>query len=102
MSSPNLQPPNVNPSPKQRFLDYKPFVDAHRDLIPRPELQRGIDFALQEMVWEMTASDVDGNTAARNHYMLKGAREFVRVLKNLAERPMLPKRMASDKELPYV
>lgn len=95
------EPLTVNPSPKQRFLAYKPFVDAHRDLIAKPELQRAIDFANEQMLWDLTTFEVDGNAAAARYYYLKGAHEFVSTLKNLAEVVMAPKRAPGEREISH-
>ena len=82
--------PNVNPSPKSRFLAGKSYVDKHRELIGNQNFQLGIDTALQQMLWLHSsggepAMSVVGNTAAEKFYRLQGAQEFVHVLKTLAE-----------------
>jgi len=82
--------PNVNPSPKQRFLAIKHCVDQHRELISRPDFLLAIDNAMSQMMWVQSgggesAMHIDGNTAASRFYRLQGAQEFVRTLKTLAE-----------------
>lgn len=95
-----MEAPNINPSPKARFIAYKPFVDAHRELIPKPELQRAIDYSLLEMSHQL-ASITDGTNAGANQFKLVGAQEFVRILKTLAEQPIIWKRMTSERELDH-
>lgn len=78
--------PLVNPSPKERFLANRDFVNKHHDLIQLPEFQRGLDYALLQMSRELalreTATTQDAMGA---YYESKGANEFVKILKNLAE-----------------
>lgn len=93
--------PTVNSSPKSRFAAYKPFVDLHRELIQRPELQRAIDFAVQQMAWQLSEHETDGNSAAARHYQMKGAHDFVSILKNLAETPIIAKRQPSEREIAH-
>lgn len=95
------EPLTINPSPKARFIGYRPFADAHRELIQKPELQRAIDFATQQMVWDLTTPEVDGNAAAARLYYLKGAHDFVATLKNLAEVQVLPKRQPGEREITH-
>lgn len=90
---------NVNPSPKQRFIATKAYVDAHRDFCQRPDLQRALDFALAQYAWELCAMDMDGNKAAQNQFKLTGAHEFVRTLKSLAETPMMPRVVRGEREI---
>lgn len=94
-------PANVNPSPKARFLNYKPFVDSHRELIQKPELQRGIDFSLLEMQLRQSEKVSDGNSAAAANYRMEGALEFVRTLKTLAEVQVVPKRVPSEGDIDH-
>lgn len=95
------EPLTVNPSPKARFIGYKPFADAHRELIQKPELQRAIDFATQQMVWDLTKQEVDGNAAAARYYYLKGAHDFVTTLKDLAEAYVISKRQPGEREITH-
>lgn len=76
----------TTPSPQARFLAIKHVVDAHRELLQRPDLQVGLDYAQAQLAFDLTTGNpTDGNNAAARHYMLKGACEFVRILKTLAE-----------------
>lgn len=90
---------NVNPSPKVRFIGVKAYVDTHRELIQRADLQRGIDAALAQYAWELCAIDTDGNGAAKQQFKLAGAYDFVRILKSLAEQPIVPKVIKGEREM---
>ncbi len=83
----SVERPPVNPSPKFRFLTTEIFLNQHRALIDRPETQRAIDFALLEYQRILCEQNSDANAAAGNHFKVKGALEFVNVLKNLSETP---------------
>ena len=91
---------NVNPSPKQRFVAVKAYVDAHRELMQRPDLQRAVDSALAHMLWLEAGGANDGNSAAASHYRLAGAHSFVQIMKELAESRAPAKRQPGDKEMP--
>jgi len=93
--------PNVNPTPKARFLAYAPFVNSHRDLIAKPELQRAIDYALLERLNELAAATVDGSSAAARFYQLQGAVEFATCMKKLSEQPHIRAAVRSEKEMPH-
>ena len=75
-------------------MQIKRCVDDHRELMQRPDVQLGLDYALGQMMWDKshgvnTLVPVDGNAAAANYYMLLGAHEFIRVFKSLAESPQI-------------
>jgi len=81
----------TTPSPQARFLAIKHVVDAHRELLQRQDLQIGLDYAQNQLVWNLTSGEgIDGNTAVARHYMLKGACEFQRIFKTLTEVPKAP------------
>jgi len=90
---------NVNPSPKARFIAVKTYVDAHRELIQRPDLQRGLDFALMQMMMDECQSAVDGNSAAAAAYKMAGAKGFIKILRELAETPAVAQRKPGEKEM---
>lgn len=78
----------TTPSPQARFLAIKHVVDAHRELLQRPDLQVGLDYAQAQLTFDLTTGNpTDGNNAAARHYMLKGACELVRIFKTLTEVP---------------
>lgn len=89
----------TNPSPKARFIHSKEFVEKHRELMQRDDLQRGLDYALLEYQKEV-AMRTNEQMAGTGHFRIVGALEFIQILKDLAE-PMaiMPKR--EDKTLNY-
>ena len=85
MASP-IQP---NPSPKAKFTGIKACVDAHCELLQRPDVESSLNTAFAQYQWELCGGDmpvhVDGNTSASHFYKLMGAHELLRVFKNLAK-----------------
>jgi hypothetical protein len=86
-----MTPPNVNPSPKSRFITSKHWVDAHRELIVRLDFRLALETSQAQMIWDMSGgsvtSAVNGNEAAANFYKLQGVHEFIRIFLTLAEQP---------------
>lgn len=66
------------------------WLRAHRALLDRPEMQRAIDYAALEYQRQLCEQGADANAAAGNHFKMKGALEFVHVLKYLSEVPQRP------------
>ena len=91
--------PDINPTPKKRFSDYKAYVDAHRELMQKPEVQRAFDFALMQMFHELADKSTDGNSAAANQYKMIGAKEFIYTVRNLAEVQAAPAKKPGEREL---
>jgi len=91
---------NVNPSPKQRFVAVKAYVDAHRELMQRPDMQRAFDYALAQMFHEEASVASDGNSAAAGYYRLAGAQRLAALMKELAESRAPAKRVPGEKEMP--
>lgn len=90
--------PNINPSPKSKFLGIKQCVDRHAELIQRPDLQTGLEQALLQFQWELCGGHLhqdvqsaNGNAAAAAYYKLMGAHEFIRTFKLLAQTTVAPK-----------
>ena len=80
----------TNPSPKARFLAGSKNIEIHRSLIDRPEMQRALDYGLLEYMRILCEQNADANGAAAGHFKLRGAIEFVHLLKNLSETPSRP------------
>lgn len=79
-------PPNVVPSPKQRFQESQQNVSHHRELIQRNEFQRACDFAMMQYQGELAANSTDNfNVCAAAHLKITGALEFIRVFRLLGE-----------------
>ena len=74
-------------------MQIKRCVDDHRELMQRPDVQLGLDYAMAERMWEKSGGNVqvsvDGTAAAAKYYTLLGAHEFIRVFKSLAESPQI-------------
>jgi hypothetical protein len=66
------------------------YVETHRALIQRDDLQRGLDYALLEYDRILIEQRNDANTAAAGFFKIMGAHEFIQCLKTLAESPRLP------------
>lgn len=96
-----MEAPSITPSPKKRFTDYKAYVDAHRELMQKPEVQRAFDFALMQMFHELSDASTDGNSAAQNQFKLIGAKMFINTVKTLAEQQVIPKRLPPEREISH-
>lgn len=89
-----MTPPNINPSPKAKFLAIKQCVDRHAELVQRPDLQTGLEQAFLQFQWELCGGNLHlgtnatGNEAAASYYKLLGVHEFIRTFKLLAQAPM--------------
>ena len=77
----------INPSPKARFISSKENITAHRALMDLNETQRALDYGLLEYMRVLCEQNADANGAAASHFKLRGAVEFVHLLKNLSETP---------------
>lgn len=77
--------PPVNPSPKQRFLQSKSLVSAHRSILDRPEFEVVCDYAMLHYQYLLSGKTVDAITASAAGFKLQGALEFLAVLRNLSE-----------------
>lgn len=55
-----------------------------------------MDFALAEYQRHLAVETVDFNHAAKNHFRMTGALEFLQILRNLSEEATLPKRVDAD------
>ena len=82
-----MDAPNVNPSPRAKFLAIKACVDAHRNLIERQDFNLALEYAERQYLWEKAATNGTANDAAANFYKFQGVHEFIRILKTLAEQP---------------
>lgn len=80
----------TNPTPRQRFQQSAKTVSAHRELMQRPDLEAGMDFALMEYQRQLAQSVTTFNDAAANHFKITGALEYIQTLRNLAEPSALP------------
>lgn len=82
----------ANPSPRLRFQSGNGNIAAHHNLIELPAFDRGIDFAMLQYSSDLSESgqNQDNMKAMANGYKLQGAKEFLSLLKTLAEVPQFP------------
>ena len=90
---PANNPPNVNPSPRARFMLESENIRLHKALIEKPELRKGFDVALAEMT-KAVCSLANGQDLTKDGVMvasaisfqiIRGAHEFSEVFFRLAE-----------------
>lgn len=84
----NTTPP-LNPSPKQKFISSETNVKAHRHMVDSQEFERALHYATLEYQRVLCENSTDMSAAAASHFRLKGAQEFVHVLRNLSETPRI-------------
>lgn len=82
--------PVLNPSPKTRFQESGDSVSKHRDLVDSTTFQRASDFAMLEYANTLAEQATDANASIHVALRLRGAREFLGVLRNLSEKPTAP------------
>lgn len=75
-------------TPKQRFLE-SPAHRAYMDFAHSPALEAAIDVALLEMQDSFSPKNADD--AAKNQFMLMGARQFASALTGLCDPPPIKK-----------
>lgn len=77
--------------PKARFLSYNELTAPHRARCVDHSFIAALDAALLVYTGTLTKDEnTKKSVATANHYKMAGAREFVKVLLNLAEKPDLP------------
>lgn len=88
---------NVDPTPKQRFMESGDNVTKHRRLLEAGELQRGFDYALMEYQ-NILSREVVSNpaTAGGPAFRMAGALELISVFKRLAETPVIMRQVPND------
>lgn len=89
--------PNLNPSPKQRFMQSPDNISKHRELVESREFQRALDYATLEYQL-LLAREVQANPqmAGGQGFKLTGATEFTAVLRTLSEMPRLDRVIPQD------
>jgi len=80
---------NYNLTPKTAALQDTDFAKRHHAIVENPDFERSIQVALAE--YHNQLSRDPGNDPAAAYWRGQGAEVFVRVLRNLAERPDLTK-----------
>jgi len=94
-------PPKINLSPKERFLQSSDQTNKHRDLVDSETFQRGCDFAMLEMTRLLSDQVNNANESIPAALMLRGAHEFLKVFRNLSEKPMDLPQVAKNRGLDY-
>lgn len=84
-------------SPKARFLDDKPAVNFHADLVVSDVFLKAINASMLQMTFINGIGRVDAATASAAHYKMQGAQEFLGILLTLADLPTkLPEKKEPD------
>jgi hypothetical protein len=92
--------PNVNPTPKQEFMENSKFVSMHREMMQQPMMYVSIQYALLQYQREMAnVRAIDGNAAATSFFKIQGALEFVDLLRKLGETPEIVKLQSTIPQL---
>lgn len=73
-------------NPKKRFLENKNLVQTHQGLVDNPLVLDFLQITLAHMA-NSQSSNADGPAAARDHYKMEGAREFITTFLNLSSQP---------------
>ena len=76
-------------NPKTRFQAQDALAKQHLDISASEAFQRAAESALLQMVMEIP-SPKDQEQAAANWYAMAGARAYVNLLLNIAEKPQPP------------
>lgn len=80
--------PNVNPSPKEKFLMNANAAKAHMDLIARDDLRYSMDVALAHLNWLLSKNTSENS--ATLHGMSTGAQRLLDIFYNLSIAPYAP------------
>lgn len=80
---------NYNQTPKEAALANKEFEQAHRKLVESAIVENSLQITLREFSHQITRESPPNAEAA--YWRIRGAEEFVRLFRNLSERPELPK-----------
>jgi hypothetical protein len=80
-------------SPKVRFLEQKPFVTSHQDVVLSAPFLAAADAALLQLISDLPDT-TDPTMAAAAYHRILGARQYLRMLETVADspKPLPPKR----------
>jgi hypothetical protein len=85
-------------NPKQRAQAMKGFITKHRDLVDSMQFQMSLDYAEAQYVHtlcELAPSDIRASSteqaAAACFQRILGMHDFIKVMKNLSEKPSAAK-----------
>lgn len=89
--------PNLNPSPKERFLESRQNISDHRAMVETRTFQRAIDYSLLQYQIKLT-EEISANPqmAGGQAWKLAGVTEFVAMLKTFSETPTIVRRIVTD------
>jgi len=79
----------TNPSPKYKFQESADNISKHRDMLQTRAFERALESAMAEYQFRLCEEEGDVNKSAASYLKLKGAHEFVKTLKFLAESPVV-------------
>ncbi len=83
-------------TPKQRFLKVSGEVSKFQELIDTERFKKAIDTALLQYQHMLTAGPGNEvNSAMASYFCLRGAQQFVEVLKTLGDTAVVPPRIVS-------
>lgn len=93
---PKTPEPPKNPTPKQRFQQNTRLLKDYVTLIDADAFQQSLDLAMLEYQQSLTQETKDAMTASAAGFKLKGALEFMRVLKTMADTHVVTARRDLD------
>jgi hypothetical protein len=79
----------MNVEPRKRFQENQIWVKGHQDLVVNQQFKAAVEAALVQMLVDSPQA-TNSEAAAAGFYRMEGARDFARVLLNLAEKPSIP------------
>lgn len=79
-------------SPRARFQDSKEDTLRHLEIVSSPSFARALDAAVLQMVHTQPLLKDAHDAVARAH-QIQGARDFIEVLKTLADKPEAVRRV---------
>ena len=68
----------------------KANVQGHHKLLDEPQFELSVQYAMLQYNAQLCEQNVDMGAAAGNHFKMRGAQEFLHVLRMLAESPRMP------------
>ncbi len=84
--------PVTNPTSKARFLESSDNISKHRDLVDSTTFQRACDFAMLQFSMAICTTPIEPGEMSMGAAALKlrGAHDFLSILRNLSEAPQKP------------
>ena len=82
-------------TPKKDFIEQKNFANAHRDLVVATPFRTALNAALIDHVLSLPDTN-DPATAIACYHQIRGARDFITHLLNIAEQTKAPTTKNTD------